>query len=177
MKCQHVKNKHKQIPITIIFFFQIGYNQIAFKKWINNNHTPIVSLVTLRFCLALVTWLALIIIMLLIVTLFLVGNENRMDEMSTHCFGFAKLHFHLLTQQSWYNFLSFFTHFFFSTHHWIWTCLEFLDCSSFTTSFSILPIHIRYNFKSIGTRRNLILFHPYTLYCPIWLHFNYIWPS
>jgi hypothetical protein len=29
--------------------------------------------------------------MLSIVTLLLIGNENKMDEMSTHCFGFAKL--------------------------------------------------------------------------------------
>jgi hypothetical protein len=69
----------------------------------NNNHTPIVSLVTLRLCLALATWLiawwTLIIIITLIVTLLLVGNDNRTFEMFTHCFGFAKLHFHLLTQQ------------------------------------------------------------------------------
>jgi hypothetical protein len=57
--------------------------------------------------------------------------------------GFAKLHFHLLTQQSWYNFLSFFAPFFTSTHPWIWTCLKNLDCSSFTTSLSVLPIHTK----------------------------------
>ncbi len=114
----------------------------------NNNYTPIISLVTSRFCLALVAWLAIIIIMLLIVTLLLVGNENRLDEMSTHCFGFAKLIFHLLTQQSWYNYLSFLVLFFISTHHWMWTCLKILNCSSFTTSLSTLPIHTIYNFGS-----------------------------
>jgi hypothetical protein len=38
--------------------------------------------------------------LIMIVTLFLVGNDNRTNEMSTHCFEFVKLHFHLLTQQS-----------------------------------------------------------------------------
>jgi hypothetical protein len=40
------------------------------------------------------------LIMLLIVTLFLIGDENRTNEMSTHCFEFVKLHFHLFTEQS-----------------------------------------------------------------------------
>ncbi len=64
-----------------------------------------------------------------------------MDEMSTHCFGSTKLHFHLFTLQSWYNSLSFLVPFFTSTHHWIWRCLKFSNWSSFTTSLSTLPIH------------------------------------
>jgi hypothetical protein len=43
-------------------------------------------------------------------TLLLVANQNIIDEMSTHCFGSTKLHFHSFSQQSWYNFLSFLAH-------------------------------------------------------------------
>jgi hypothetical protein len=83
----------------------------------------------------------------------LTGNENIMDEMSIHCFGFAKLLFHLLTQQFGYNYLSFLAPFFTGTHHSIWTCLKLLDCSSFTTSFFAYPIHTRYNFGFVGLTR------------------------
>jgi hypothetical protein len=38
--------------------------------------------------------------MLLIVILILIGNDNEMDEMSTHCFGSTKLHFHFITHDA-----------------------------------------------------------------------------
>jgi hypothetical protein len=46
-------------------------------------------------------------IMLLIMTLFLVRNENRTNEMSTHCFEFVKLQFPFAHPTILYNFLSF----------------------------------------------------------------------
>jgi hypothetical protein len=62
----------------------------------NNDYTPTISLVASRVFLALV---ALITTMLLIMTLLLVRKENIMNDMSKHCFGYVKLHFHLFTQQ------------------------------------------------------------------------------
>ncbi len=59
--------------------------------------------------------------------------------------GSTKLHFHLFIQQFWYKFLSFLAPFFIGTHHWIWTCLKFAHCSSFTTSLFVFSIHTRYN--------------------------------
>jgi hypothetical protein len=108
----------------------------------NNNYILIVSLVASRFCLALVAWIALIIVMLLIMTLLLVEKENTMDEMLPHYFGFTKLHSHLFTQQSQYIFLSFLARFFTSTHHWLWTHLKL---GSFISSFFALLDHTIFN--------------------------------
>jgi hypothetical protein len=60
-----------------------------------------------RLIFALDAWVALILIMEVIVLLLIAKKENMIEKISTHCFGYTWLHFHLLNQQLWYNSSSF----------------------------------------------------------------------
>jgi len=105
----------------------------------------IVSLVASKFCLVLVPWLTLIIIMLLIVTLLLVElNENKIDKCQlivldlSNCTSICSPNNpDTIIYHSFFSFTS--THMF-----------KILDCSSFTISLFAFPIHIGYNFESLS---------------------------
>jgi hypothetical protein len=80
-----------------------------------NFHKLFEALVPSRLSLALPTYVTKILIWLLFVVFFWAGKK-KIHEMSSHCFKYAKLHFHLPFQQSSYrcrssNFNPFFTKF------------------------------------------------------------------
>jgi len=83
----------------------------------------------------------------LFVVFFQVGKDKRIVEMSSHCFGFAKLHFHMPFQQSSYKCSSKFDLFYMKTHHWTLTILKYSFFSSLITAHSAFPIQ-----RGIGSR-------------------------
>jgi len=71
-------------------------------SWNPNYKLVKVALAFSKLSWAFASWLGLIITMLMLVMLFLKGQEKATKSMSSQYFGSSKLHFHLATQQSLY---------------------------------------------------------------------------